>query len=79
MERLPFRDGRFDAVMANGAVDLSPDKLRVFAEARRVLRRGGRLVISELDDYRAEIAASGFDIRFVRDNARGTSLLAVKP
>ena len=41
IEALPFDDGSFDAVISNGAVNLSPDKRRAFAEAARVLRPGG--------------------------------------
>jgi arsenite methyltransferase len=42
-EELPFDDGSVDAVIPNGVVNLSADKRRVFAEAARVLRPGGRL------------------------------------
>src|SRR4051794_4910295 len=43
IEELPFDDGAFDAVISNGVVNLSAEKRRVFAEAARVLRPGGRL------------------------------------
>ena len=47
-EALPLRDGSVDAVVTNGVVSLSARKARLFAEARRVLRPGGRLVVADM-------------------------------
>ena len=69
-EELPVADGEADVVMSNCVINLCEDKGRVFEEAFRVLRPGGRITVSDV------VTSGAFPVEHQRDAALWSSCVS---
>ena len=76
IEHLPVADSSVDVIISNCVVNLSPDKPQVFREALRVLRPGGRLLVSDLVLTRPLTAAMQANVDLYVGCVAGASLKA---
>lgn len=48
IDNLPIESGTVDVIISNCVINLAPDKLKVFKEAKRVLKKGGLMYVSDI-------------------------------
>lgn len=85
IERLPFGDGTFDAVMAINSLQVWPNAGAGLREIRRVMRVGGRIALGftphsgqPRDGLTATLSAAGFAAPHLIDVGPGFCALAQK-
>jgi ubiquinone/menaquinone biosynthesis C-methylase UbiE len=70
IEEIPLPDASVDVIISNCVINLAGDKSKVFAEAARVLKPGGRFAVSDV------VADPGMDEATRADMAAWTGCIA---
>jgi ubiquinone/menaquinone biosynthesis C-methylase UbiE len=70
IEEIPLPDASVDVIISNCVINLAGDKARVFAEAARVLKPGGRFAVSDV------VADPGMDDATRTDMQQWTGCIA---
>jgi ubiquinone/menaquinone biosynthesis C-methylase UbiE len=65
LEQLPLRDGEVDCAVISLALHHLPEPERGMAEAARILKPGGVLIVTELNAHRDEILRTRFNDRWL--------------
>ena len=48
IEELPIQNNSIDVIISNCVINLAPDKDKVFSESYRVLKKGGKMFVSDI-------------------------------
>ena len=76
IEALPVDDASVDVVISNCVINLAPDKAAVYREVARVLRPGGRMIVSDVVLDAARPPAIADDVNALVGCVAGASLRA---